>query len=160
MTPTNLNRAQRRQAEKNTRRGITHAERVVPLPALLDEFTVFDMPQSIIDQLKNGSIDCANDVPVFRDNSGQWIEVLPALNGWIFTWQKISDELHLSLPLKSFYAISERLEKGILIQAEIIGVADIALDIFRIAFREADRREIVRIAKNAQLQILLNPTIN
>jgi hypothetical protein len=155
-----MNRAQRRQADRNARRNITHTERIVPLPALLDEFTVFDMPQSIIEQLKNGAIDTAEDVPVFRDNTGQWCEIAPALAGWVFTWQKISDELKLSLPLKSFHAIAESLEKGRLIQAEIVGIADIALDICRIAFRTADRKEIVRIAKNAQLQILLNPTIN
>jgi len=100
-----MNRTQRRQADRNARRNITHTERIVPLPALLDEFTVFDMPQSIINQLLNGAIDCANDVPVFRDNSGQWCEVLPALEGWLFTWRKLDEELNLHL---SFYSIALR----------------------------------------------------
>ena len=155
-----MNRAQRRQAEKNIRRGITHTERVVPLPALLDEFTVFDMPQSIIDQLQNGSIDCANDVPVFRDNTGQWVEVVPALDGYIFTWQKISDELNLNLSLHYLKLLLSCLSKGYFFQSLYVDKSAEELQACRIAFRSADRKEIVRISKNAQLQILLNPTIN
>lgn len=160
VTVTNMNRAQRRQAEKNIRRGITLTERVVPLPALLDEFTVFDMPQSIIDQLKNGSIDCANDVPVFRDNTGQWTEVLPALQGWLFTWRKIRDELNLNLFFGNISLIARCLAKNLTFHPQYIESAAEELHACRLAFRTADRKEIVRIAKNAQLQILLYPTIN
>ena len=155
-----MNRAQRRQADRNARRGINHTERIVPLPALLDEFTVFDMPQSIIDQLLNGAIDCANDVPVFRDNSGQWCEVLPALEGWLFTWQKINKELYLYLSFYSLALVAECLQKGEFIYEGYVKNAARELQHCREAFRTADRKEIVRIAKNAQLQILLNPTIN
>ncbi len=155
-----MNRAQRRQAEKNTRRGITHTERIVPLPALLDEFTVFDMPQTIIDQLLNGAIDCADDVPVFRDNSGQWTEVLPALEGWLFTWKKLNDELNLNLSFYSLTLISECLQKSEFIFEGYVKNAALELQRCREAFRTADRKEIVRISKIAQLQILLNPTIN
>jgi len=155
-----MNRAQRRLAEKNTRRGITYTERVVPLPTLFDEFTVFDMPQSILDQLKNGSIDCANDVPVFRDNTGQWTEVLPALKGWLYTWEKISTELNLSLSFHFFKMLSTRLEHGVLLDHLHIKCCIGELYACRLAFRIADRKEIVRISKIAQLQILLNPTIN
>jgi len=155
-----MNRAQRRQAEKNSRRRITHTERVVPLPALLDEFTVFDMPQSIIDQLQNGSIDCADDVPVFRDNTGQWVEVAPALEGWLFTWQKISDELNLNLSFNYLKLLSDCLSKGQFFQWLYVDKSAEELHACRLAFRSADRKEIVRIAKTAQFQILLNPTIN
>jgi len=61
-----MNRTQRRLAERNERRGTVYTERVKPLPALLDEFTVFDMPQTIIDQLKNGAIDAANELQSCR----------------------------------------------------------------------------------------------
>jgi len=132
----------------------------VPLPALLDEFTVFDMPQSIIDQLKNGAIDCADDVPVFRDNTGQWCEVLPALNGWIFTWKKINTELNLNLSFRHFETLSTRLENDVPLDNLHIRCCIAELNACRVAFRAADRKQIVSIAKTAQLQILLNPTIN
>ena len=160
MTPTSLNRAQRRQAEKNARRGIVHTERIVPLPAMLDEFTVFDMPQSIIEQLKNGAIDTAEDVPVFRDNSGQWCEVVPALEGWLFTWRKINTELSLGLSFYYLTLLSNRLSKGEFLHPKHIEHSTNELMACRVAFRKADRKKIVSIAKTAQLQILLNPTIN
>jgi len=155
-----MNRTQRRKTERNARRGIIYGDRVVLLPALLDEFTVFDMPQSIIDQLLNGAIDCANDVPVFRDNSGQWCEVLPALEGWLFTWRKLDEELNLHLSFYSIALISECLQKNQFIFEGYVKNAASELQRCREAFRTADRKEISRISKIAQLQILLNPTIN
>lgn len=159
-TESTGNRAQRRQAEKNIRRGITHTERVVPLPALLDEFTVFDMPQSIIDQLQNGSIDCADNVPVFRDNTGQWCEVLPALEGWLFTWRKINTELSLGISFYYLTLLANRLSKGEFLHPKHIEHSANELLACRVAFRAADRKQIVSIAKTAQLQILLNPTVS
>lgn len=79
-----MNRELRRKLERDERRGKIHKERVVPLPAAFDEFTVFDMPQSILDQISNGSIDAIQGVPVFRDNTGVWTELMPALEGWIY----------------------------------------------------------------------------
>lgn len=155
-----MNRTQRRQAEKNTRRGVTHTQRVVPLPALLDEFTVFDMPQSILDQLTNGCIDSIDDIPVFRDNTGQWCEIAPALEGWIYTWAKINDDLNLNLSLNNMVILANRLNIGELIGSNHIDNAKNELTACRLAFRKSDRQQIVQIAKNAQIQILLNPIVN
>lgn len=150
-----MNRTQRRQSERNVRRGISYSERIVPLPALLDEFTVFDMPQSIIDQLAAGSIDAADGVPVFRDNTGGWCEVVPALEGWLFTWRKISAALDLGLLFYSFTLLSNRLHLGELIEAIHIDNAAVELAFCRRAFRTANRQKIVSLAKTAQIQILM-----
>jgi hypothetical protein len=150
-----MNRNQRRQAQRDSNRGISRQERIVPLPALLDEFTVFDMPQSIIDQLVNGAIDTADDVPVFRDNSGQWCEVLPALEGWLYTWRKINAELNLSLSFYYLTLMANRLAKGEMLHQRHIEHGAKELFDCRIAFRSADRKSIVSIAKTAQFQILL-----
>lgn len=150
-----MNRTQRRQAERNQRRGIVYSERIVPLPSLLDEFTVFDMPQSIIDQLTAGAIDAADGVPVFRDNTGSWCEVVPALQGWLFTWRKINIALNLGLSFYSFTLLSNRLNKGELIDAMHIINAALELRHCRHAFRTANRQQIVSLAKTAQIQILM-----
>jgi hypothetical protein len=49
-----LNRAQRRAMARGK---LPAGERFAPLPALLDEFTIFDMPQTILDKLRNGEIE-------------------------------------------------------------------------------------------------------
>jgi len=150
-----MNRTQRRQAERKERRGIVYSERIVPLPALLDEFTVFDMPQSIIDQLTNGTIDAADDVPVFRDNRGEWCEVVPALEGWLFTWKKINSALDLDLHFDAMELLASRLGKNLWLNPPHIEMAAKELQSCRYAFRTADRKEISRIAKTAQIQILM-----
>lgn len=152
-----MNRAIRRQAAKNERRGITRTERVVQLPALLDEFTVFDMPQCILNQLANGAIDSIQGVPVFKDNAGVWCEVSPALEGWLFTWKKINTDLQLQLDLTALITLHKRLYHAMPITRELVGNALLCLDACRQAFRASNRQEIVRIAKTAQIAIYLEP---
>ncbi len=154
-----MNRAQRRQAERNMRRGIEYNERIVPLPALLDEFTVFDMVQSIMDQISNGAIDAMQGVPVFRDNSGVWQEVIPPFEGWVFTWEKINTDLNIGIDLLPLKIISKRLNSSTPITRENITKAMECLNHCRQAFRSANRADIVRISRTAQLQILLESKI-
>lgn len=150
-----MNRAQRRQAERNERRGKVYSERVVPLPSLLDEFTVFDMPQTILDQISHGSVDSVQGVPVFRDNAGTWNEITPALSGWIFTWAKLNRDLKLELNLNPLRTICVRLENNVPITKENIRAALQCLAECRAAFRRSDRKRIVDIAKTAQIAILM-----
>jgi hypothetical protein len=151
-----MNRSLKRQLERDFRRGITRTDRVVPLPSLIDEFTVFDIPQRIFDQLSNGAIDAVESVPVFRDNTGVLTEVVPALTGWIFTWQKINDDLALNLNLGDLALVCTALEKNTLITQQNIVDAKLALDACRQTFRICDRKEVMSIAKTAQLQIMLD----
>lgn len=165
VAPNEGNRAQRRQAEKNERRGITHTERVVPLPGPLDEFTVFDIPQRVLDQLKNGAIDAvANDddelTPVFRDNTGELTEVIPAMLGWVETWEMISEKLDLSLSLRCLKFLCAGLHREGLITPQLIAAAHEELNACRHIFRTTNRKQIISIAKTAQLKILLEPKIN
>lgn len=150
-----MNRAARRQSERSARRGINHAERVIPLPRLLDEFTIFDIPQSILTQISHGAIDSIQGVPVFRDNTGEWCEVTPALAGWIFTWEKLNVELNLKLDLTPLTIICKRLQNYTPITRENIGNALLCLDACRAAFRHNDRQRIASISKNAQIQLYL-----
>lgn len=150
-----MNRAQRRMATRNERRGKVYSERVVPLPSLLDEFTVFDMPQSILLQMSNGSVDSIQGVPVFRDNAGVWTQITPSLSGWIFTWAKLNRDLSLGLNLNPLRTICMRLENNVPITRENINRALQCLDECRFAFRRSDRKKIVEIAKTAQIAILM-----
>lgn len=152
-----MNRQQRRQLARDESRGINRAERVVSLPALIDEFTVFDIPQRIFDQISNGSIDAVQGVPVFVDNEGILSEVVPALSGWVFTWQKISDDHHMGLSLVAMEAVYKRLQVNTPLTNLIVAQAKVELNACRAAFRTADRKALMATAKTAQLQILMVP---
>ncbi|HSH72371.1 MAG TPA: hypothetical protein VK974_04860 [Methylophilaceae bacterium] len=152
-----MNRQLRRHANRDERRGIDRTKRIVPLPALLDEFTIFDIPQTILDRIRAGYIEAANNLPIFRDNEGAWNAVCPALSGWIFTWQRISNELKLGLILEPLRRINRKLDLGMPISEAHVQAAQEALDKTRQAFRGNDRKEITSIAKTAQI-ILLNGT--
>lgn len=149
-----MNRQQRRQAQKAARRGIDRSERVVPLPALLDEFTIFDIPQTILDRIEAGEIEAANGVPIFRDNTGEWNEVCPALSGWIFTWQRISDAMAMQLDLAPLRKLNNKLQYDMKISEQEIEASQVALNKIRHAFRAGDRSRIAELARDAQIAIL------
>lgn len=150
------NRAQRR-AMKNVKQ--MQPARIVPLPSLLDEFNVFDMPQTMLDQISNGSIDAVQGVPVFRDNAGEWNEIVPALEGWIFTWQCINEKLQLDIDLQPLATINKRLHNNAPITRDNINNALECLNNCRKAFRSSNRQQIVSIAKTAQISILMDEKI-
>lgn len=150
-----MNRSQRRQTERDLKRGIDRSDRIVPLPAMLDEFTVFDMPQTIIDQLSHGAIDSVNDEPVFRDNAGHLCAVIPAFEGWIFTWQKIQEKESEKLDLEPLQIVCNRLKYDMKLSKLHIELAQDALDRCREYFRAGNRQAISSIAKTAQIQMLL-----
>jgi hypothetical protein len=152
-----MNRAQRRQLDRDVRRNIDRTERVISLPPLLDEFTVFDVPQRIFDQISNGSVDAVQGVPVFVDNEGVLNEVVPALTGWIFTWQKISDDHNMGLSLTAMDVVCKRLNASTPLTNLIVAQAKVELNACRAAFRTADRKALMATAKTAQIQIMMEP---
>jgi len=147
-----INRAQRRAMLRNKQK---LSERLVPLPALLDEFTIFDMPQTIMEKLRNGEIEAYQGRPVFRDNTGTLCEICPALSGWIFTWQRINDELGLNINLEPLGKLHNKLQADMPLQPADVDAADATLKIMRQVFRASDRNRIASIAKTAQIAILI-----
>lgn len=152
-----MSRHLRRQKERDQRRKIVREGRTIPLPAILDEFTVFDVPQRILDQISNGSIDSHGGVPVFRDGSGLWTEVVPAFEGWIFTWKELNEKLLLGIggDIEALNAVNKCLHYDMPISLDKIASARLALNACRAVFRKTERDKIVSIAKTAQIKIML-----
>ena len=150
-----MSRTLRRLAERNQRRGINHAPKVLPLPPLFDEFTVFDFPQIMLDKLTNGEIEAVQGVPVFYDNHGVLTEICPALEGWIFTWHRINEKLNGNLNLKPLERINNKMRLASPITPDEVILARLCLDNMRKFFRTADRKAICEISKTAQIAILI-----
>ena len=148
----NLNRAQRRALKRGR---LPMPERVVPLPSILDEFTVFDMPQSIIDNIKQGQINAYQGKPVFRDNAGHLCEVCPALAGWIETWQLINGKLGTNINLAPLSKIYNKLQVDMPLTLQDVAAAEETLNAMRQVFRNNDRSLFASIAKSAQIKILM-----
>jgi hypothetical protein len=147
----NLNRAQRRAAKYRK----PSYEREVPLPSLIDEFTIFDIPERILKEIANDAVSTMDDVPHFQDNTGTWRETAPCLGGWISTWAHIAKQLDKPLELGAMRAIRDALDKGETIPEETAFKARQELEACRVMFRTNPRKEIQSIAKSAQVGIML-----
>lgn len=149
---TQLNRAQRR-AQKYHKKSRKGEVKIIPLPNMLDEFVVFDTPQRVIEQLKNGSIDASDDIPVFRDNTGQLCQVCPALDGWLYAWRMIISKLNANINLNPLMAINSRLHDNLPINLDMVNSAETVLTQCRHLYRSAPRDQVKQIAKIAQVHI-------
>lgn len=146
-----MNRAQRR-AEKH---GKKQYEVIVNLPPMLDEWTIFDCPDRIMQKIKNGAIESHQGRPIFVDNEGEWCDVCAALSGWIFTWQKIVEKLQSSISLQGLQTIHNKLNVAMPITNQDLIKAEECLNLLRKLFRTSNRQVIKEVAKTAQIAIYL-----
>jgi len=75
--------------------------------------------------------------------------------GWVETWEMISERLDLNLRLQTLKYLCGALSSEGLITPDMVAIAHEELHACRLAFRSANRKEIVSIAKTAQTKILL-----
>lgn len=142
-----MNRAQRRTMKHKR----PQHEKVVPLTFLFQEFSIFDMPQMVIDQICAGSINSIDDIPVFRDNTGEWMEICPALAGWIATWREINP----AEPLNALHQINLHLHSNTSIPPELTETARQELNACREYYRSADASKIRETAQKCQIRLML-----
>jgi hypothetical protein len=143
-----------------TRRAMAKAKpmpppKVVSLPALFDEFTVFDFMETFLQKLKNGYLESVQGVPVFRDNSGELTELCPALMGWIETWEFIFEKIGVNIPMASLRKIHNKLLYNSPLSRAEIYAAEVTNESCKQLFRTSKRKQITEIAKLAQFKILL-----
>jgi hypothetical protein len=150
-----MNRAMRRALKHGKQ---PRTDKLVPLPKMLDEFTIFNIPERILTKLRNGEIEAQQGRPVFIDNTGALQEVCPALEGWIFTWQKINDKLGLNLGMAPLRKLHNKLQASMMLTEQDVTQAQAALDSIRAIYRITDRQEIASIAREAQIAIYLEGT--
>lgn len=150
-----MNRVQRRQAEKDARRGITREVKSLPLPALLDEFAVFEFIEATLNKIKHSALDSIKGVPVFKDEHGEWCQIAPALDGWILAWQDIIDRQSLNIDLQPLQIISKRLAAGVVITHANVDKAFETLAQCRAVFKSTKRKDITKSAQTSLIKLYL-----
>jgi hypothetical protein len=145
-----LNRAQRRALKHKK----AVAERVIPLPPAIDEWNVFSMQDEFLRKLKKGYLDVVQGDPVFKDHSGEMLQLLPAMAGWIETWEYVERKNQVELKTAAWRKIFNKLYYNSPIrQIEIEALAQ-SIDLMKQEFRR-DRKNITELAKNMQIKLLM-----
>lgn len=149
---SNLNRAQRRAQKYNK----PLYEKVIRLPKLLDEFTIFDTVDRILDAIERDYLEYRDNIPVILGPSGSVVEIIPVMEGWIYTWKKINPKLDLN----PWVVILSKLTSSQDITIHELERAKTAQDACKIYFRGADREKLQSIAKTAQIAIFMKEDLN
>lgn len=151
-------KAQHKQAPK---------ERVIPLPKLLDEFTVFDPLERLMIALEHNTLS-ADDNNKFTMTfiNGTPSQVAEVLAGWNFTWEKIIRDLSLTCDISALKTIVTKLHaletdetSTQYLTIDDISLARSALSRLKIIFRSTARDKLQSIAKTAQIAIFLQDSL-
>lgn len=127
----------------------------VPLPRYLDEFTVFSDIERVLEKIEHGEIEHVNGKPVLLSSSGEWCEVVPALNGWISGWKLFDQKFNLNHDISPMVRICNCLNYGSPISQRQIEAAQETLRQERSLFRRIPRDEIASAARTKQIQLLM-----
>lgn len=135
-----MNRAQRRQASRLSRRTQHHAKRNgIVKPWLHEIHYVFAPIDAVFDQLKTGEIMCdEKGTPIFRDFEGKLYELCPAIDGWVETWDAIARKWGFELDLEPLAKLSRKLNYGVILTPADVEAGHAVINRCRELFRGMD----------------------
>ena len=147
-----MNRQMRRIAARQRE---YKAPTVVPVPALFDEFAVFNDLERVLEKIEHGEIEHANGQPVMMAGDGHWYEIIPALNGWISAWKAFDIKFHLNHDLSALVRLSNCLNYATPIQHSLLDSAKQVLREQRRLFRMIPRDALASAARTEQIRLFL-----
>lgn len=127
----------------------------VPLPSLVDEFTVFNDIERVLQKIEHGEIEHSNGRPVMMAGDGGWYEIVPALNGWISAWKKFNTKFQLGHDVGTLVRLCNCLEYASPISHSLLKAAQEVLLEQRRLFRSIPRSELASAARTEQIRIFL-----
>lgn len=101
---------------------------VVNKPRLDSALRVFEPVFAAFDQLATGEIETVRGVPVFKDWSGEWCELAPAIDGWADCWDRIIRDRSLPIDTAPLRRIAKRLANGVPLVEEDVTSARAVID--------------------------------
>lgn len=152
-----MNRAMRRLA---ARQKYYPAPTHVDLPKYLDEFTVFNDIDRVMEKIEHGEIEHANGVPIMLASNGEWCEVIPAMNGWISAWKNFDKKFQLNHDVSPLVRLCNCLNYAKPISEHQIKAARRTVNEQRRLFRQIPRDALASTARTEQIRILMEPATN
>lgn len=103
--------------------GRAYRPRQSDYPTLIDIGRVFRPVMTVFNQLREGAVFSAKGVPIFKDWTGEWCEIVPALEGWCDCWERIANGEGFDLDLSPARKLSKRLKFDVPLQPEEVDAA-------------------------------------
>jgi hypothetical protein len=126
-----------------------------PLPKWLDEFEIFDPIDRMLQKLENGEIEYHQGSAVFMAGSGEWCQVVPALNGWISVWKRFDQHFQLGHDLSPMVRLCNCLNYSQpLTEHQVAAARKVYKEQIRL-FRTLPRDALASITRTEQIRMLL-----
>ena len=125
-------------------------------PHPVHAWRTFEPIYVLLDQLQTGSIDAVQGRPVMRAwESNEFVEVVPALDGWICCWKRIVAGEKLAIDLKPMVALFRNLKFGLMLQERHLIQAKDCTDACYQAYLRIPRGRMIEYSRTEQIQIEL-----
>jgi hypothetical protein len=107
---------------------------VVNKPRLDSALRVFEPVFAAFDKLASGEIETVRGAPVFKDWSGEWCELAPAIDGWADCWDRICRNQGIDIDLEPLRKLARKLDYGIPLTEDDVSAGRAVIDETRSAF--------------------------
>lgn len=92
-------------------------------PDLHDVGMIFRPIHRLFDQLREGEVDSAQGRPIFLDWTGTWCDVVPALDGWVGCWKRITAGEGVEVDLSAVSKLARYLDNGVPLTEDMVDQA-------------------------------------
>ena len=116
---------------------------------------VFAPIEWMFDELRRGEITELAGQAAFRDIDGGWFAAVPALEGWLDTWQRLDHQYRLGIDFAPLQRLASALEHNELMTAGDIEAAYAVIARCREAYREMDVYAVKSVVKTTEIVIAL-----
>lgn len=127
----------------------------VPIPALFDEFAVFDDIDRMLQKISHGEIEFCDGRPVMMAADGNYYEIVPALQGWISAWKAFIRKFSLDLDQDALIRLCNCLHYSVPIHRSLIKDAKAVVKDQRRLFRTIPRDLLASAARTEQIRLFL-----
>ncbi|WP_281982074.1 hypothetical protein [Azonexus hydrophilus] len=101
---------------------------MVNKPRLDSALRVFKPVFAAFDQLATGEIETVRGAPVFKDWSGEWCELAPAIDGWADCWDRICRNQGIDINLEPLRKLARKLDYGAPLTEDDVSSARAVID--------------------------------
>lgn len=137
-----MNRKEKREAQKYANRSKKPQRQPFKpktnRPTLADAQGVFNHIEVMFDKLRTGYIDAANGRPIMSDGQGDWLEIAPAILGWVELWDRIAERFNYALDTVPLKLLANKLNYDMMLTMDLIDKAHAAIDRCRAIYYQLD----------------------
>lgn len=125
-------------------------------PHIIQVHRTFAPIYELLRELRSGEALAVQGRLVMRDWCDDFVEVAPALDGWVCCWERIVDGEQLPIDLRPLRQLQRYIASGVLLTVEMIDAAEVVSGACERAYAQIPRERLIGYSRTELIAIELD----